>query len=71
LVFNPLKEVLDLLGSSYKVILTVDLGALILKSKLSNEESIGVLGLLRELEGSATWGVEVDAQIGPLALGLD
>jgi hypothetical protein len=71
LVFNPFKQVLDLLGSSYKVVLTVDLGALILQSQLPNEESIGVLGLLRELKGCATRGVEVDAQIGPLALGLD
>ena len=61
LVLNPLKQVLDLLGGSYKVVLTVDLGALILQSQLPNEESIGILGLLRELKGSATRGVEVDA----------
>ena len=61
MVFNPLKQVLDLLGGSYKVVLTVNLGALILQSQLLNEESIGVFGLLRELKGCATWSVEVDA----------
>lgn len=53
------------------MVLTVDLGALILQSQLLNEESIGVFRLLRELKGCATWSVEVNAQIGPLALGLN
>ena len=53
------------------MVFTVDLGTLILQSQLLNEESIGVFRLLRELKGCATWSVEVNAQIGPLALGLN
>jgi hypothetical protein len=71
LVFDPLKQILDLLGGGHEVVLSADLGALILKSQLSDKEGVGVFGLLGELKGRATWGVEVDAQIGPLALGLD
>ena len=71
LVLDCLKKILNLFRGSNKVVLPINLSALILKSELLHKQGVGVLSLVRELKSVSSRDMEVDTQVGPLPLSLD